>query len=186
MSDDKDDINLEDGGDEAAAPAAGRKGKGLGGALMPILKWVGIGIGALIVIFTVAVVAFNVMGGGGKNQAEVPAGNELYQAVDPVYAYSDVRDLPSVYKLKDKYFLSLKMALGYDEADKAIPNDINKRMPQIQGVLLEYFINRTSADLDPAKLPAVREELRILLNTKFFQGAVKDINITNYVLTEPQ
>jgi flagellar basal body-associated protein FliL len=185
MSDEKDDINLEDG-EDAASPAGGRRAKGLGGALMPILKWVGIGLGALILIFTVAVVAFNVMGGGGKPQTEIPAGNELYEAVDPVYAYSEIRDLPSAYKLKDKYFISIKISLGYDEADKATPTEVTRRMPQILEALLDYFINRTVEDVDQAKRKKVEEELRILLNTKFFLGAIKDINFTKYDITEPQ
>ena len=71
MADD-DDLDMGDDGD-ASAP---KKGGGGGGFLPTLLKFIALGLGAVILIVTVVIVTMKIMGGNTSQQMAVPVTEE--------------------------------------------------------------------------------------------------------------
>ena len=71
MADD-DDINLEDGG---ASAAPSKKG-GLGGLFSGLLKWIIIGLAAIIVIVVVVIVTVKITSKNSTQITAIPASEE--------------------------------------------------------------------------------------------------------------
>ncbi|MDR2363423.1 MAG: flagellar basal body protein FliL, partial [Spirochaetaceae bacterium] len=67
---DNDDLDLG-GEDSAGAQSAAKKTSGLAALLPNLLKFIAIGLGALIFIVTVVIITVNILGGGGKSQTVV-------------------------------------------------------------------------------------------------------------------
>ena len=83
---DSEELDL-DGGEAPEAGVSSPKKSGIGGILPTILKFVAIGLGALIFIVTVAVITFNIMNRGGKAQTSTADPTSPYVGKRPIYAY---------------------------------------------------------------------------------------------------
>src|SRR5215469_3702158 len=81
---DSDDLDLE-GGDSPGADAP-KKTSGLAALLPNLLKFVAIGLGALIFIVTVSVITYNILNKGGQSQTSIPV-NSPFVGVRPTYSF---------------------------------------------------------------------------------------------------
>ena len=76
MADDNDlDLNDDAGGEDLSASSS-KKSKGLGGVLPVLLKWVAIGLAAVILIVTVVVITMKIVGGSQSQTQSVPITEE--------------------------------------------------------------------------------------------------------------
>ena len=72
MSDEQQDLNLEDVGATSEDVAGPRRGGLLSGMLLNILKWAAIGIGAIIIVVTTTVVTVRILSKGSGVAIDVP------------------------------------------------------------------------------------------------------------------
>jgi len=171
-----DDANFDDieGGD---APDAGggsrKKSGGLGNLLPNILKFVAIGLGALVFIVTVSVITYNIMNKGGKSQTIITDVNSPYVGKRPEYNYYDSIGSITV-ETRDfspKSTVTVDMILCYDLGDQAAAQELSSRRFDLRDFVRAYFRQRTVADLAPEKEEELKRNIREELNTRFLDTA---------------
>jgi flagellar FliL protein len=171
MADDESvNIESEDSVDEAET---GKKKKdGALAAVLPnLLKFVALGLGALILIVTVAVITYSIMNKGGKNQTLIPQ-SESYVAVKPIYSIFTLLDEIST-RTRDAapYTVVVKINLGYDENDNASANEFTARRYVMQDFLRNYFARKYVEELKSENEARLKNEIKELLNTQVLDKA---------------
>ena len=178
---DSDDLDL-DGGD---APESGstpkKRGGGLGNLLPTILKFVAIGLGALIFIVTVSVITYNVMNKGGKSQTVITDPFSPYVGRRPEYAMytligsvtTRTRDFPVASSI------TVDMIIGYDLNDTAATMELIGRQYELRDFVRRYFSGKTAAELAPDREEELKKEIREQLNTRFLDTARARIILFN-------
>jgi flagellar FliL protein len=170
---DSEELDL-DGGESPEAGSSPPKKGGLGALLPTILKFVAIGLGALIFIVTVSIVTFNLMNKGGKSQTPVTDPTSPYVGKRPVYAY--YTNIGSVtVNTKDtsanKYSITVQMNIGYDLEDQASSSELANRQVELRDFVRTYFQSKYAADLVPEKNEQIKKEIQEILNTRFLDTA---------------
>jgi flagellar FliL protein len=168
------DIDFSDEGTAQEKPSQ-EKRRGLGIPILRILGIVGIILGAVILMFTIAWLTLTLAGGRGQAQTVVPASEE-YQDVLPEYAYSSQVPELCLRTMDDPpASVSVKVLIGYDKGDKELENELNARQAQIRDFLRNYFSTKKADDLSPARERRVKEELRERLNDIMRSKGIRDI-----------
>lgn len=169
---DSDDLDL-DGGDAPEGGGSKKKGGGLGNLLPTILKFVAIGIGALIFIVTVCVITYNILNKGGKSQTVISDPLSPYVGKRPEYSYYDTigsittrtRDFPV------SASVTVEMILGYDFGDQNASMELVSRRYELRDFVRRYFNGKTVAELVPEREEELKKEIREQLNTRFLDTA---------------
>jgi len=178
---DSDDLDL-DGGDapEAGGPAKKRSG-GLGNLLPTILKFVAIGLGALIFIITICVITYNIMSRGGKSQTVITDPSSPYVGKRPEYNYYDMigsittktRDFPVASTV------TVEMIIGYDLNDTNASAELVSRRYELRDFVRRYFTGKYSSELTPEREEELKKEIREMLNSRFLDIAKVRIILFN-------
>jgi len=169
---DSDDLDLE-GGDAPEAGGAPKKKGGLGSLLPTILKFVAIGIGALVFIVTVSIITYNIMNKGGKSQTSTSDPSSPYIGKQPTYAYftligsvtTKTKDFPT------SNTVTVEMIIGYDQNDQAGAVELTNRQYELRDFVRRYFAQKTSEELTPEREEEIKKEIREQLNTRFLDTA---------------
>ena len=171
MADDE-DIDLGEDGDGGGEGDAGKKkGGGLGGLLPNILKFVAIGLGALVFIVTVAVITFNIMNKGGKTQTAIPQ-TEAYVAVKPVYSmFTLIGDITARTKDAVPWNVVVNMIIAYDLNDTATNAELIARQYELRDFIRRFFSGKTAVELQPENESKLKHEIREQLNTQVLDKA---------------
>ena len=180
---DSDDLDL-DGGDAPEAGGASKKrggGGGLGNLLPTILKFVAIGIGALIFIVTVSVITYNIMNKGGKQQTVLSDPSSPYVGKRPEYGYYDsigsitvrTRDFPV------NASVTVDMIIGFDLGDLTASQELASRRYELRDFVRRYFTGKYMAELAPEREEDLKKEIREMLNTRFLDSARARIILFN-------
>jgi flagellar FliL protein len=166
MSDDDDDI-LDSG---SGIDSGKKKSSGLIGLLPKLLKFIAIGLGALIFIVTVAVITFNFLNQGGRSQTSVDAETDPYVGTKPEYMYYTNIDLIRVFT-NDPTPASVvvKVVLGYDMNDERAPTELTSRLYEITAFIRQFFALKTADELRPEDEAQLQLEIREALNTRVLQ-----------------
>ena len=151
---------------------AKKKSGGLGSILPNILKFVAIGLGAMVFIVTVCVITFNIMNKGGKSQTVISDPNSPYLGKRLDYGYYDsigsmtvrTRDFPV------SSTVSVTMIIGYEATDQAASQELATRRFELRDFIRRFFASKTAADLAPDKEEALKTEIREILNTRFLES----------------
>ena len=80
MADEDSDIDLGEGSDVAATPAK----KGIGGLLPTILKYVGLGVGAVILIVTVSLITVKIVTKNSTKTQQVPISEDFKEYAEQI------------------------------------------------------------------------------------------------------
>jgi flagellar FliL protein len=172
MGDAGDNLDLEEegGGESASAP---KKKSGLGGVLPNILKFVAIGLGALIFIITVAVITFTVMSkGGGKAQTSVADPTSPYVGKRVEYAnYTLIGQVTTRTKDKEMTNVTVEVILQYDLDNNAAATELTARQYDLRDFVRQYFSGKLAKDLTPENELRLKNEIRDLLNTRILDTA---------------
>jgi flagellar FliL protein len=168
MSDEA-DISLDEG---AEGDEAGGGGKKPGGGLLPkLLRFIAIGLGALIFIVTVAVITFNIMNKGGKSQTVVPQ-TDSYVAVKKQYSmFTLIGNVSTRTRDPTPWNVSVDMIIGYDLNDNATTTELTSRLYELRDFVRRYFSSKTAAELQPENESRIKNEIRELLNTTVLDRA---------------
>jgi flagellar FliL protein len=173
----EEDEELEgEGGDDG--------GKKAGPGLLPkLLKFVALGIGALVFIVTVVVITFNIMNSGGKQTQALPQ-TESYVAVKPIYAtYDGIGNVSTRTRDATPFNIAVAPLLEYDLNDNATQTELIARKAQMQDFIRRYFSSKYAAELQPENESKVKNEIKELLNTNILDKArVRGVLFTQFDL----
>jgi len=164
---DEDGAAESDGGGQAK-----KKSGGLGNLLPMILKFVAIGLGALVFIVTVSVITYNIMNKGGNNQTVISDPNSPYVGKRPEYGYYDSIGSITV-KTGDfpvSSTVTVDMIIGYEVGNQAASLELSSRRFELRDFLRVYFSKKTAAELAPERDEALKAEIREMLNTRFLDS----------------
>ena len=167
MADD-DEINLDDGG-AGAAPA--KKG-GLGGILPGILKWVIIGLAAVIVIVVVVVVTVKITSKNIASAGAIPSSEEYVSGQREIYDwYTSLGVIQTTTCDDPPATVRIDIALGYKKDDKATSTEITQRTVELRSFLRRYFNGKTAYDLRASNEDAVLNEIKNGINDKILSSS---------------
>ena len=166
---DADDLDL-DGGDSPGIDSP-KKASGLAALLPNLLKFIAIGLGALLFIVTVSVITFNVLNRGGRGQTVIPASSP-FVGTRPTYQFftligqvrTTTSDIPG-------YSVVVNIQLGYDENDNATATELTNRLPELQDFVRSFFRSKRAADLSPSNEARLRQEIIEQINTRILNTA---------------
>jgi flagellar FliL protein len=172
MGDAGDNLDLEDegGAERAAAP---KKASGIGGLLPNLLKFIAIGLGALIFIVTVAVITFTVMSkGGGKAQTAVADPTSPYVGKRPEYAnYTLIGQITTRTRDRAVTNVTVEIILQYDLNNNAATTELTARQYDLRDFVRQYFSGKYAADLGTENELRLKNEIREILNTRLLDTA---------------
>jgi flagellar FliL protein len=158
-----------DGGESDGKKRKG--GGGLGNLLPTLLKFVGLGLGAVILIVTVSVITYNLLSKGGKQQTSIPI-TESYLGTKPQYQMFRLLG-PVTTKTKDSvpYTVRVDMIIGYDINDNSAGAEFTNRQDEIRDFLRRYFLGKTAAQISPEHEDQIKREIREQINTQILDKA---------------
>jgi len=168
MADDE-ELNLDDNG-VGEAPAK----KGGSGFLPNLLKWIVIGLGAIIVIVVVCVITVKIINKGSAN--------DTFNPTNITDEYSGTREIFDWYKSIGAFQIftnddvpatvRVDVMLGYKKEDKACSTEITNRTVEIKEFLRLYFRSKTAAELkNPANEEKFKVEIKNGINDKVLSGS---------------
>ena len=173
MSDDfdKGDADFAGTPDVAEKP----KGKGGGKAILGLLKWIAIGLGAVIFIIVIVVVTVSLLNRQAKPMTTVPTSEE-YQRATPIWAtFTSIDQITTSTIDKEPWSVMIKLNLAFDPADKEIQTELTSRKYQIQDALRNFFSLKSIQALMPDEERELKEELREMLNRILSKPGIKDV-----------
>ncbi|MDR2601206.1 MAG: flagellar basal body-associated FliL family protein [Spirochaetaceae bacterium] len=167
---DSEDVDLGEGG-ESNPQGEKKKGAALGGVMPNILKFVAIGLAALIFIVTVAVITFSIMNKSGKSQTVAPQ-TEAYVAVKPVYSmFTMIGDVITRTKDATPWNVLVNMIIAYDLDDTATSAELIARQYELRDFVRRFFSSKTVQELQPENEFKLKQEIREQLNTQILDKA---------------
>jgi flagellar FliL protein len=182
MSDEQQDLNLEDVGAGAEDVAGPRRGGLLSGMLLNILKWVAIGIGVIIIVVTTTVLTFRVLN-KGNSQAGLAALSPAYSAqAKPWASYDNIEQIRGQTADDNPAVFLLQVSLGYDPADKNVSVEIGERQREIQDIILKDISQKQAAELSPSHYGDLQAELLSRINMFMRTGKVKSVMFRQFVV----
>lgn len=170
MAEDQDELNLDDS--DSTIENAPKKGAGIGGILPTILKFVAIGVGALIFIVTVSVITYRIMVGSGKPQTVATSETDPYMGKKPELSwFTTIGVIRTRTKDPTPYSVVVNVIIGYDFNDKNAQTELTNRLYELKDFVRNYFSNKYAADLKPENERNLKIEIREALNTTILQKA---------------
>jgi flagellar FliL protein len=178
---DSDDLDLEGGDAPDAGGAPKKKGGGVGGLMPALLKFVAIGVGALIFIVTVSVITYNIMNKGGKSQSVLSDPSSPYVGKRPEYAmYTMIGSVTT--RTKDfptSSTVTVDMIIGYDIDDQNATAELISRQYELRDFVRRYFTGKYASELVPEREEELKKDIREQLNDRFLDTARARIILFN-------
>jgi flagellar protein FliL len=181
MSDEQQDLNLEDVGAGAEDVGGPKKGGLLSGMLLTILKWAAIGIGAVIVIVTVTVITFKVISKGNQQQGLAAVSPEYKAQEEPLAMYTIEQIRGQTADDPAAVFL-LQLSLGYDTKVPEFSVEIGNRKVQIQDMVLQLISQKTRTELQASRWDELKQELMDRINSMMTTGKVKSVTFQSFIV----
>ena len=152
--------------------------------LFKVLKWAAIGVAAVIFIVTVVYFAMRILNQGTR-PAAVPSVSAEYRATPPRLHYYDAfDDIRTRTADQTPFTVIARVAIGYDDNNKNLTNEINERNKKIQDLIRSYFTQRTAAEVMPKNEQVVKQELMERINTILSSGKIQDVIFLEYNVIE--
>ncbi|MDR2071901.1 MAG: flagellar basal body-associated FliL family protein [Spirochaetaceae bacterium] len=166
-----DDDGLDLGGEDVAGiDGAGKKTGGLSGLLPNLLKFVAIGLGALIFIVTVAVITYQILSGRGESQTVLDPTSE-YIGTRPQFSTFTLIGQLNAYTRDRTHTVVVDMLLEYDLNNNAAATELTSRVNQLRDFTRYYFASKYYTELVPENEVQLKQEIREILNTRYLDTA---------------
>ena len=166
-----------DGLDDGAASVAPAKKSGFGGLITGILKWVAIGLGAVVLIVVIVLVTMKIANGNKSATVTLPISEEYTAQREILDWYTSLGSIRT--KTSDDISASVvvDIALGYKKDDKACSTEITQRNIELKDFLRRYFTQKTIQELKPQNEGNLKIELRNEINDEILSSSkIKDIS----------
>lgn len=176
---DNDELNdLDEGG--SSVDNAPKKASGLAALLPNLLKFVAIGLGALVFIVTVAVITYNILNKGGRNQTVVAEPASPWVGKRPEYQmFTSIGVVRTRTKDISPYSVVVDMVIGYDVNDKNAQNELTSRLYELKDFVRSFFSGKYREDLLPANEARLKQEIVEALNTRVLDSSKARIVLFN-------
>ncbi len=174
---DEDEAN--DLGDDAGEAPAG-KSKGAAGSILHLLKFILIGIAAVIFIVTIVVITVNIIGkGGNSNSVPVPVSEEYTVKRESYDWYTSLDQIRTSTNDVVPASVSVTIALGYKKEDKVASTEITERRIEIIDFLRRFFSEQSVEDLKPQNEEVLRQQIRDQINDDILSNSrIRDVRFT--------
>ena len=174
------------GGDEGdIAPIEGEsKGGFLGGALLKILKFAAMGIGAIIFIVTVVIITMRIMNRGGQSQTAIPISEEYQGTEEQLAWYDNIPEIRTRTSDENSVTVIVKVNLGYEMENKVVQTELIARTPRIQDQIRQFFAQKKASQLTPRNEEELKTELKELVNRIMSDGQIKDVIFLDFNIME--
>jgi flagellar FliL protein len=168
MSDDNLELDGEEGGGGGSSP---KKASGLGALLPNLLKFVAIGIGALLFIVTVAVITFKMMNDSGQSQTVLPESSP-YLGTRPIYAsFTAIGQITTRTRDMNPYSVVVDMVIQYDLNDNAAATELTGRLYELRDFVRNFFSSQYVEALQPENEAKLKQRIIEQLNTGLLNTA---------------
>ena len=174
---DSDDLNLD--GEDSAGASGPKKPSGLGALLPNLLKFVAIGLGALIFIVTVSVITYNILNKGGQSQSVIPSASPFVGARPQYQMFTSIGLIRTSTKDPLPYSVVVDMVIGYDLNDNSAQTELTGRLYELRDFVRVFFKGKMADDLKPENEPRLKQEILEQLNTKILNSARARIILFN-------
>jgi len=165
-----DDDGLDLGGDDVGG-ADGGKPKGSSTGFLPtLLKFIAIGLGALIFIVTVAVITFKILSSRGESQTVLDPTSE-YIGTRPQYATFSLIGQINTRSRDQNHTVVVDMLIEYDLNNNAAQTELTGRVNQLRDFTRNYFASKYYSELEPENEGRIKQEIREILNTRYLDTA---------------
>ncbi|GHT80436.1 flagellar basal body protein FliL [Spirochaetia bacterium] len=185
---DNDESKIEDGEAEEGGEESSKKKKGAGlKALLPtILKFVAIGLGALVFIVTVVIITTSILNKGGKGQTGVPEPSSAYMGQRPEYQwFTNLSSIRTRTKDTTAHSVVVEIVIGYDLNDNAAQAELIARTPELQDFLRSFFSGKYGSELKPENEFRLKQEILENLNTRILtRSQVRNISFRQLEVME--
>ena len=182
MSDEQQDLNLEDVGATAEDASGPRRGGLLSGVLLTVLKWAAIGIGAVIIVVTTTIITVRLVSRGAQPEG-LAAISPAYQAkAEPLAYYDDIEQIRGQTADDPPAIYLMSVSLGYDPKDKEVSVEIGNRKREIQDLILKDISQKKAADLSPSHYDQIQAEIQDQINMVMRTGKVKAVTFRQFVV----
>ena len=170
---DEDEINLDDN----VSSSSDKKG-GLGGIFPSLLKWIIIGLAAVIVIVVVVVITVKITGKNSTTVTAIPASEEYVSGQREIYDwYTSLGIIQTTTADDPPATVRVDVALAYKKDDKAASSEITARLVELKAFLRRYFSSKTAAELrNPNNEDALENEIKNGINDKILSSSrIRDV-----------
>lgn len=153
-----------------------KKGKGLGGLLPTLLKWVAIVVGAIILIVTVVLITMKIVGTNNTATSAIPVSPEYTTKRELLSWYNSLGVIKTKTCDEIPASVMVEVVLGYKVDDKITSTEITQRQIEIKDFLRRYFTSKLSAELKPTNEAKLQMEIRNAINDDILSTSrIKDV-----------
>jgi flagellar basal body-associated protein FliL len=175
MSDEQQDLNLEDVGAGAEEAGGPKKPSIFSGLILTILKWAGIVMAFIILGVTVTWVTYSIVGKGSAAQ-NIAASSPAYEAKsEPLAYYDNIDQIRGQTADNPPQIFLIRLSIGYRTADKELSTEIGLRAREIQDLVLTYVAQKTASQLTPAHYDEIKTDLQNRINMIMRTGKIQKI-----------
>ncbi|MBQ9238547.1 MAG: flagellar basal body protein FliL [Treponema sp.] len=169
-----DDDELGFGDDGGAAPA--KKGGKVGGIFTGMLKWILIGVGAVILIVVVVFVTIRLVQNNTTATTVIPLGESYTAQREILDWYQSLSTIRTSTADEIPASVIVSIALGYKQGDRATSTEISLRMVELSAFLRHYFAGKTAAELRPQNEERLKIEIRNAINDEILSSSkIRDV-----------
>lgn len=143
-------------------------------AILKILKWLALGLAAVIFIVTVVVITVSIMT-GGQTKTVQPSESRAYDTAPPILQWYDIGEIRTRTSDENPATVIVKIKLGYEQENKSAQNEINQRREQIVDATRYFFSRKVQAELNASHEPALKNELKTMVNQMMDKKYVKEV-----------
>jgi flagellar basal body-associated protein FliL len=180
MSDEQQDLNLEDVGAGGEEAGGARKPKIFSGLMLTILKYAAIGIAIIILCVTATWATISVLDNGRTPQGLASLSDEFKATQPPLAYYDSVEAIRGQTADETPAIFQLKLSLGYDMNAKEVSAELSQRTREIQDLVLKMISMKTAAELSPQNYDAIQTSILNLINKIMASGKIKRVTFREF------
>jgi len=169
---------------------AGGDGQELGGktgfipaVVLRLLKWVALGLAAVIFIVTIVVVTVSILNKGPRNVV-YPSDSVEYNEVPDILQWYDLKEIRVRTSDKQPVTVVIHPKLGYKMADTAVQTDLIARNEIIVDRIRSFFAEKVASELTADKEQQIKNELKQAINKLVENQSVKEIVFLDFNVIE--
>lgn len=168
------DINFDE---SASDGGSGAKGKGIGGLVPGLLKWILIALGAVILIVVVVFVTVRIVSRNTSAQTAIPMSDEYHAQREVLDWYSSLGAIRTRTSDDIPASVVVNVFLGYKKDDRVAATEITERRVELTDYLRRYFTQKTIEELKPQNEQKLKIELRNAINDEILSGSkIRDVS----------
>ncbi len=148
-----------------------------------LLKWVALGLGAIIFIVSIVVVTVNFLNKGPQNVV-YPSPSEKYQETPPLLQWYDLGQIRARTSDDRPVTVIVNPKLGYEMNNAKVQSDLIQRREYLIDAVRTFFSLKKESDLTPDKDEMLKTELRERLNKLVDNQEIQDIVFIEFNVVE--